>query len=77
MKKLAIILSLFLTVFGYSFAQQNDFQMLAVVKHNGSESISVKNLKDRIAFLQKQYEPMYGKVNFTVEQKKEILRGSK
>ncbi len=57
-----------------SFAQStNDFQVLATVKLNKSESVTLKNLKSRVGYLQKQYEPYYGKTDFSVEQKQEVL----
>ncbi len=48
---------------------QNDLQPLAVVKLNKSETITLKNLKNRAGFIQKQY----GMDSLPVEQKEAIL----
>ncbi len=67
MKSISIkVLLVFLAVGAFA---QNDLQPLAVVKLNKSETITVKQLKSRVAFLQKQY----GMDSFPVEQKKALL----
>ncbi len=68
MKRLALFVSMIFMVCGGVFAQA-DLQPLATVKLNKSETITLKQLKNRVE--------VYGKQNgissFTVEQKKEIL----
>ncbi len=71
MKRLAVGLALLLSFTGMAFAQ-NDFTVLATVKLDKNESITLKNLKARTAFIQKQYDA-YGIKIDTVEQKKTIL----
>lgn len=53
MKKIVLSLLLLLGVSGVIFAQ-NDLQVLAVVKYNTSESITVKQLKARCLMYEKQ-----------------------
>ncbi|WP_407400127.1 peptidyl-prolyl cis-trans isomerase [Treponema sp.] len=48
---------------------QSDMTPLAVVKYNKSETITLKQLKTRVAFVQKQY----GMETFPVEQKQTLL----
>ena len=48
---------------------QSDMTPLAVVKHNKSETITLKQLKTRVAFVQKQY----GMESFSAEQKQTLL----
>ncbi|MFI3257828.1 MAG: SurA N-terminal domain-containing protein [Spirochaetales bacterium] len=48
---------------------QNDLQPLATVKLNGTESITLRQLKDRV----ETYSKQTGVADFTVDQKKEIL----
>lgn len=67
MKRLAFGLALFLAT-AVLFAQ-NDLQALAVVKLNKSETITLKQLKNRVEMYQKQN----GVSSFTVDQKKDIL----
>ncbi|MGI5174649.1 peptidyl-prolyl cis-trans isomerase [Treponema sp. OMZ 840] len=68
MKRLFAVLFVFsVTVFFAS--AQNDLQPLVTIKLNKTESITLKQLKNRVAVYQKQT----GMPSFTVEQKKEIL----
>lgn len=57
-------------LFAVSAFAQNDLQPLAVVKLNKSETITLKQLKSRVTFFEKQYAL---KGNITVDQKKQIL----
>lgn len=68
MKRLATILSILLCTASASFAQA-DLQPLAIVKLNKSETITLRQLKNRVDIYAKQN----GVSSFTVEQKKEIL----
>lgn len=68
MKKILLAVSLLLSFATGAFAQ-SDLQPLAVVKLNKSETITLKQLKNRVETYQKQNNMS----NFTVEQKKEIL----
>lgn len=68
MKRLALCLSLFLVSCCAVFAQA-DLQPLATVKLNKSETITLKQLKNRVEVYGKQN----GIASFTVDQKKEIL----
>lgn len=67
MKKLALSLSILLIAAASVFAQA-DLQVLAVVKYNKSESITVKQLKSRVNVYQKQT-----KTPLTLEQKRLVL----
>ena len=67
MKKFSIGLLIFFAALG-AFAQ-SDLQPLAVVKLNKSETITVKQLKTRANFIQKQY----GMESLPVEQKQALL----
>ncbi len=68
MKKIALVFAL--TVAGlFSAFAQNDLQPLAVVKLNKSETITLKELKNRVSV----YQKMTGAQTFTADQKKEIL----
>ena len=68
MKKILLAVTLALSVAFSSFAQ-SDLQPLAVVKLNKSETITLKQLKNRVETYQKQNNMG----NFTVDQKREIL----
>ena len=69
MKRFAMGLAFLLSFAAASFAQTNGLQVLAVIKLNKSETITVNQLKNRVEVYQKQN----GGVQFTPEQKKEIL----
>ena len=71
MKRLAVGLALLLSFAGMAFAQ-NDFTVLATVKLDKNESITLKNLKSRTNFIQKQYDAYRIKIT-EVDQKKTIL----
>lgn len=68
MKKIILALSMLLAATGMAFAQSSDLQVLAVVKYNKSESITVKQLKTRCD----TYEKQTGQ-KLTLEFKKEVL----
>lgn len=68
MKKIALGLMMLLAVAGFTFAQSNDLQVLAVVKYSKSESITVKQLKNRVHTYQKQI----GR-NLTVDERAQVL----
>ncbi len=68
MKKIALVFALMAAGLVSAFAQ-NDLQPLAVVKLNKSETITLKELKNRVSV----YQKMTGAQTFTAEQKKEIL----
>ncbi len=68
MKKFILAATLAISTAFASFAQ-SDLQPLAVVKLNKSETITLKQLKNRIEVYQKQAN----KPSFTVEEKKDIL----
>ena len=68
MKRLALFVSMIFMVCSGVFAQA-DLQPLATVKLNKSETITLKQLKNRVEIYGKQN----GISSFTVEQKKEIL----
>ena len=73
MKRLAIGIALFLTITASVFAQA-DLQALAVVKLNKSETITLKQLKTRAGFLEKQLQAAYGtKQTLSVEQRSQLL----
>ena len=72
MKRLAIGIALCLTVAASVFAQ-SDLTPLAVVKLNKSETITLKNLKTRVTFLEKQYETHGVQKKLTVDERKQIL----
>lgn len=69
-RRIVFGLALFLTLTAAAFAQ-SDLQPLAVVKLNKSETITLKQLKTRVNFVQKQYDA-YG-IKLTAEQRKEVL----
>ncbi|MBQ5491763.1 MAG: SurA N-terminal domain-containing protein [Treponema sp.] len=71
MKRVAIGIALMLTVAFSAFAQ-NDLQPLAIIKVNKSETITLKQLKSRVAYELKKYEA-YGITSFTTEQKQQLL----
>ena len=68
MKKIILALSMLLAAAGMGFAQSSDLQVLAVVKYNKSESITVKQLKTRCD----TYEKQLGQ-KLTLEYKKQVL----
>lgn len=68
MKKLLLAATLAISMAFGAFAQ-SDLQPLAVVKLTKSETITLKQLKNRVETYQKQNNA----ASFTVEQKKEIL----
>lgn len=68
MKKIAVGLMMLFAVAGMCFAQSNDLQVLAVVKLNKSESITVKQLKTRVSTYQKQNQR-----SLSVEEKQQVL----
>lgn len=68
MKRFALCVSLILMA-GTGIFAQTDLQPLATVKLNKSETITLKQLKNRVEI----YEKQNGISSFTVEQKKEIL----
>jgi hypothetical protein len=67
MKRLALVCAVLMAVAATAFAQ-SDLQVLAVIKLNKNESITVKQLKTRVEAYQKQT----GKI-FSVDEKKQIL----
>ena len=71
MKKLALSLVMLFIVSGAIFAQ-NDLQVLSVVKYNKSESITVKQLKNRCGI----YEKQAGR-KLSLEEKKVVLKALK
>ncbi len=72
MKRFVIGLSLMLAVAFGAFAQ-SDLQPLAVVKLNKSETITLKQLKNRVDFVEKQYEGYGMKKSLSVDEKKQLL----
>lgn len=68
MKKIILAASLALSL-TFGAAAQSDMQPLAVVKLNKTETITLKQLKNRVETYQKQNNAP----SFTVDQKKEIL----
>ncbi len=68
MKRLVGLVIVAVCTMGFVFAQ-NDLQPLVTIKLNKTESITLKQLKDRV----ETYSKQTGIQNFTVEQKKEIL----
>jgi len=68
MKKILLAATILLS-FAFGAFAQSDLQPLAVVKLNKSETITLKQLKNRVETYQKQNNLQ----SFTVEQKKEIL----
>ncbi len=68
MKRLITVIIFTLAFMGGVFAQ-NDLQPLVTIKLNRTESITLKQLKDRVATYSKQT----GIPTFTIEQKREIL----
>lgn len=70
MKRFTITILFFLLCGVYVFAQA-DLQPLVNVKLNTSESITLKQLKNRV----ESYKLQTGRSSFTVEEKKEILDG--
>ncbi len=73
MKRIAIGIALLLTVAASVFGQANDLQALAVVKLNKSETITVKQLKTRAAFMEKQYETYGVKRTLTADERSQLL----
>ena len=72
MKRLAIVIALFLTITASVFAQ-SDLQPLAVVKLNKSETITLKQLKTRAGFLEKQLAAAGANQKLTPEQRSQLL----
>lgn len=72
MKRLAIGIALILTVATAVFAQ-NDLQPLAIVKLNRQETITLKQLKSRVNFLEKQYEGYGVKRTLTADERAQVL----
>lgn len=72
MKRIVLCCSLLIAIATAAFAQ-NDLQPLAVVKLNKSETITLKQLKSRAEFVEKQYEGYGVKRTLTVDEKKELL----
>ncbi len=68
MKRFMALCIVAVSSLSFVFAQ-NDLQPLVTIKLNKTESITLKQLKDRVATYAKQS----GVADFTVEQKKEIL----
>lgn len=68
MKKIAITAVLLFSIAAAAFAQ-SDLQPLVVVKLNKSETITLKQLKNRVETYKKQNNI----ASFTIDQKKEIL----
>ena len=68
MKKIILALSILLAAAGMAFAQSSDLQVLAVVKYNKSESITVKQLKSKCL----AYEKQIGR-SLTVDERKQVL----
>ena len=68
MKKILLAATLLVT-FAFGAFAQSDLQPLAVVKLNKSETITLKQLKNRVETYQKQNNIQ----NFSIEQKKDIL----
>lgn len=66
-RRVALLASLVVAFASVAFAQ-NDMQILAVVKANRTETITLKQLKDRVEFVQKQ-----NGLKLTSEQRSEIL----
>lgn len=70
-RRVALFAGIFFAIASFAFAQ-NDMQTLAVVKANRTETITLKQLKNRVNFVQKQYES-YG-IKLTPEQRAEALQ---
>jgi len=69
MKKIALAFTMLCLVAGALFAQStSDLQVLAVVKYNKSESITVKQLKTRVAYYERQVSR-----NLSLDEKKKVL----
>ena len=62
-------ISCFLFLTAVAVSAQNDLQPLVTIKLYKTESITLKQLKNRVAVYQKQT----GTPSFTLEQKKQIL----
>ena len=74
MKRFALGIAFSLALAASVFAQSGDMTPLAVVKLNKTETITLKQLKTRAGFLEKQLQAAYGtKQTLTVEQKKQLL----
>ncbi len=72
MKRIVLGCTLLLAVATAAFAQ-NDLQPLAVVKLNKSETITLKQLKSRAEFVEKQYEGYGMKRTLTAKERGELL----
>lgn len=69
MKRIALALAMLCLIAGTVFAQSStDLQVVAVVKYNKSESITVKQLKTRVT----SYEKQVGRA-LNVDEKKKVL----
>ena len=68
MKKLLLSMILLLST-GFAVFAQSDLQVLAIVKYNKSEPITVKQLKTRVGL----YERQVGR-SLSIEEKKDVLK---
>ena len=68
MKKIILALTMLMAAAGMAFAQSSDLQVLAVVKYNKSESITVKQLKTKCQI----YEKQIGR-SLSIDEKKQVL----
>ncbi len=68
MKRLLVLILVAMSTLQFIVAQ-SDLQPLVTIKLNKTESITLKQLKDRVA----TYEKQTGQANFTVEQRRQIL----
>jgi len=74
MKRFVLGIAFSLAMAASVFAQSGDMTPLAVVKLNKTETITLKQLKTRSSFLEKQYQAAYGtKQTLTVEQRQQLL----
>lgn len=73
MKRFAIGIALSLALVTSVFAQSGDMTPLAVVKLNKTETITMKQLKTRATFMEKQFESYGAKQTLTVEQRRQLL----
>lgn len=73
MKRFAIGIALSLALVASVFAQSGDMTPLAVVKLNKTETITLKQLKTRAGFLEKQLKAYGSAQSLTVEQRQQLL----
>ena len=73
MKRFATGMALILGIALSAFSQTNDMMPLAVVKLNKTETITLKNLKSRVSYVQKQYNSYGTNIELTVEQREQLL----